>query len=229
MSEAIKAVGNAIGENISKIPQDVVSFERIVLPWDNKKFAMKIRGVVSKTICQDLTDLADVGGYEPALVSGWGGQEYRPSYRLSDRCMIDHQKIANALFQKIKMQLPTKHGSSIPTELNERLRFLRYKEHNFFAEHKDGAYARPRGHPRYGDISRVTLLLYLNEGYEGQTRIFSDDKKQHMDILPERGMIFVHDHNILHEGSPITNGIKYCIRTDVMYGDQKPAEEEKKQ
>lgn len=216
----IETLADAVASKIVQQPRDAVTFEKVILPWDNKKFAMKIRGVVSKQLCSDLIELADCGGFEPALVSGWGGQEYIPSYRHSERCMIDHPRIADAIFQHIQTQLPMKYGHLVPTELNERLRFLRYNENDFFAPHKDGSYARPRGHRRDGDVSRVTLLLYLNEDYAGQTRVFSDSSADHLDITPEAGMIFVHDHDILHEGSPITSGIKYCIRTDVMYGER---------
>ena len=37
------------------------------------------------------------------------------------------------------------------------------------------------------------------------------------DVEPEVGLIFVHDHRILHSGEPISGGTKYVIRTDIMF------------
>ena len=77
-----------------------------------------------------------------------------------------------------------------------------------------------------GDKSRLTFLIYLNNGYEGGKTIFSDytfeDGKA---IVHETkvaatlgmGLFFVHARK--HEGAPVTHGRKYVLRTDVMYGN----------
>lgn len=38
-----------------------------------------------------------------------------------------------------------------------------------------------------------------------------------MDIIPEPGLILVFQHDIHHEGMIVEGGIKYCIRSDIMY------------
>ena len=35
------------------------------------------------------------------------------------------------------------------------------------------------------------------------------------------GMVLVFDHGIMHEGSELKKGRKYCVRTDVMYAPKK--------
>ena len=59
---------------------------------------------------------------------------------------------------------------------------------------------------------------YLNNGYSGATRLFNskarfnavtrDEEDSYYDVVPEPGMVFVHEHQILHSGQPITNGTK---------------------
>lgn len=52
-----------------------------------------------------------------------------------------------------------------------RLRFLKYDQHEYFKPHYDGTYVRRYG-SRMGETSQLTLLLYLNEEYEGGCTTF---------------------------------------------------------
>lgn len=36
-------------------------------------------------------------------------------------------------------------------------------------------------------------------------------------IIPQKGMLLLFDHKILHAGQSVTTGVKYVLRTDVMY------------
>jgi len=71
-------------------------------------------------------------------------------------------------------------------------------------------------------------LIYLNEGFEGgQTTFFEEPTKEYWDhkvkpaikyvAKPETGMCVVFDHYIFHEGSEVTHGVKYAVRSDVFY------------
>ena len=67
-------------------------------------------------------------------------------------------------------------------------------------------------------MSKVTLQLYLNEGFEGGATTFlagRDDTD--VPCFPKTGMALVFVHNIYHEGSLLVDGRKYAVRTDVMY------------
>ena len=116
--------------------------------------------------------------------------------------------------------------------LNECLRFLRYDPGQFFLQHPDGDFRRgPRERPR--EISFITLLLYLNEGYAGgHTTIWNAVGGQFgpwsdrpgrprtdpgIAVPPRIGMALLHDHILLHESPELRVGVKHVIRTDVMY------------
>jgi Rps23 Pro-64 3,4-dihydroxylase Tpa1-like proline 4-hydroxylase len=99
------------------------------------------------------------------------------------------------------------------TGLNERMRFLRYDAGTFFAPHEDDSFVR--GHER----SFMTMMLYLNEGFDGGSTRFLSEEEPHKkyDVIPRTGSILLFQHDCLHEGAMVETGRKYAIRTDVMY------------
>ncbi len=104
--------------------------------------------------------------------------------------------------------------------LNERMRFLRYGPGHFFAPHQDLRYVRgPECGPKAGEMSYVTVQLYLNDKFKGGvTRFLSGkDGKRHFNVTPKRGSVLIFDHDLVHEGSMVTDGIKYSVRTDIMF------------
>jgi hypothetical protein len=68
-------------------------------------------------------------------------------------------------------------------------------------------------------ISLITILIYLNEDYEGAfTRFYpSDESLVPIALTPKTGMICLFDQSIYHEVPELTNGTKYVIRTEIMY------------
>lgn len=78
--------------------------------------------------------------------------------------------------------------------------------------------------------SFLTLLLYLNDDFEGgETRFYSDDvhcrflrdrgdnKTPAHIVVPAAGQALLNIHPILHEGAAVARGVKYVLRTDVLY------------
>ena len=59
------------------------------------------------------------------------------------------------------------------------------------------------------------MLIYLNDDYEGGNTKFLFDNE--ISIIPKIGLICLMDQNILHEVPNIINGVKYVIRTELMY------------
>ncbi len=110
--------------------------------------------------------------------------------------------------------------------MNERLRFLRYKQGDFFKRHTDAQYARPGGL----EFSLITLQFYLtgnghpsgdsNEDWftGGETRFFGSGEQLDVNPCPGRLLAFQQDE-LRHEGSLVTDGpgAKYTFRTELMY------------
>ena len=62
--------------------------------------------------------------------------------------------------------------------------------------------------------SLLTFMVYLNEGFAGgETRFFESG----VTVTPRTGLALLFQHFLLHEGASVTAGVKYALRTDVMY------------
>ena len=92
--------------------------------------------------------------------------------------------------------------------LNERWRIYRYRPGQRFAGHVDGSFRRENG-----EKSLLTLLLYLNEEFEGGETTFDE-----LVVTPARGMALVFRHDLFHAGESLRSGTKYVLRSDVMFG-----------
>ena len=89
--------------------------------------------------------------------------------RNSKRCIHDSYSLAAQMWDRILgvcRDIPFFMNASFDDNqnfeaigLNERFRFLRYDRGEYFAPHRDGQYIRTNG-----DLSYVTVQLYLNEG-----------------------------------------------------------------
>jgi len=211
---------NKIADAINQNDDKEIKLEKIKLNFSNK-FVIKIRGALSDDQCKELIKMSEQGGFEKAMVNiGNNQQEIMKDFRDSDRFMLDNKNIANAIYEKIKpflINIDKYRKIWKPREINERFRYLKYGKGNFFKKHRDGSYERPYGHENYMDESMLTVIIYLNEEHDGYTTFYSDDEFEKYDCVPETGMILIHEHDILHAGTELNKGVKYIIRSDIMY------------
>ena len=126
--------------------------------------------------------------------------------------MFDDIDLAEALYQRVADRVPeTMHGMTV-YGANERIRCYRYKAGMRFAPHADGAFHRSEN-----DQSWYTLIVYLNDGFEGCSTTFIVEPE--VCIEPKRGKALLFQHPIIHEGSEVLSGVKYVLRSDIMYRD----------
>ncbi|MDJ0366019.1 2OG-Fe(II) oxygenase [Hymenobacter sp. H14-R3] len=98
-------------------------------------------------------------------------------------------------------------GNSTACGLNELFRFYRYQRGHKFKGHYDESYAR-NAH----EASYFTFMVYLNDNFQGGDTTFRGVR-----IRPRQGMALIFLHSLYHEGSEVTQGVKYVLRLDVMY------------
>lgn len=195
------------------------------------KACFVLKGVLSSAECEALIKQSETTGYDAALINTSGGQVMDTSVRNSGRVIMDDATTARDWFSRIASHLPSSIGDRKLVGLNERLRYLRYHPGQYFAPHQDGSYARPDR----TESSLLTLMLYLNTsetarlaaGTRGATKAEFDggetnfldwrDEDIKVSVHPEVGDILIFDHRLLHEGAEVTRGVKYAVRTDVMY------------
>jgi len=124
-----------------------------------------------------------------------------------------------------------------PVGINPRMRLYKYEKGQAFPEHIDYKMFRYvwRNKRKYKQQTFMTLLIYLNDDFtDGETGFWTqhdvigvkehcrflrgiEDKPHQLVVKPQTGMALISDQNIIHEGIPPGKGVKYVLRTDIVY------------
>ncbi|MEI2454790.1 2OG-Fe(II) oxygenase [Lysobacter firmicutimachus] len=166
-----------------------------------------LRPLLAPDECAELIALAEAHGFEPAGVrTADGGQKPMAHVRNNERAVFESPHWVGALWQRLRaVGLPALDGE-VAAGLPRALRFYKYGPGQRFRMHKDGPWSED------GRLSRLTLLVYLNDGFGG-----GDTDFRQFRVVPRAGdgLLFVHD--TWHEGATVEYGTKYALRSDVMY------------
>ncbi|KAL8794106.1 MAG: hypothetical protein Q9195_003291 [Heterodermia aff. obscurata] len=229
----------------------LIDFAQTPVPEYAKDYAVIIDNALTKAECDLLVRAAEArtnGAWEQAMVNiGGGMQVIATDTRDCGRIIWDDADIVEKIWQRVKHLVPEIHTISQQplvtgqgpakrketlqmTRLNERMRFLKYEEGNYFRPHWDGSFRVPGG----DEFSLYTLHLYLNEADPsapegelkgGATTFHSCDERSQLDVDPKIGRILIFQHrNLLHSGADVHAGIKLTMRTDLMYRKIEKAE-----
>lgn len=165
--------------------------------------------ILTPAECQAWIDRGVAEGYESAPINQ---VRIVPSVRNNTRAMFDDLDAAAALWPRIKPILPEREDDGWrPASVNERLRVYRYDPGEYFKWHYDGRFVRDAF-----EHSRYTLMIYLGGPEEGgQTAFRLGFRRLTVDPVPGRALLF--RHRILHAGVTVKQGIKYVLRSDIMY------------
>jgi len=210
---------------------------KISIPWGRdgmeEKLAFIVPNVLTENECNAIIQSCEERGFEQALLNvGGGRQVLATDLRKSGRCIIDDVHAAEVLMQRLKHVLPREAPrdwfNRPPPKivgLNERFRVLKYQPGDYFAPHTDGSFKRPKdceppSTGKSGDSSCFTLMLYLNTPTKGGSTNFLSTTGKVRSYNPIAGQALIFDHSIDHEGAMLEMGVKYAIRTDVMYRRQ---------
>lgn len=171
--------------------------------------------------CAAIVAEATARGFAPT------GADYPPSYRDNDRLVLDDPALAASLFADLRTHLPQRlidrDGATWELSgLNERFRLCRYRDGQGFRIHRDGAHAASAD-----ERSLLTLQVYLDDGAGftgGHTRFYAARRGPLTKAFaPRTGQAIVFDHQLWHDGEPVTAGTKHVLRTDVIYARTRPA------
>ncbi len=169
-----------------------------------------IEGFLDKTECQNLITYSENIGYQEAEVSLATGATMLKSVRNNDRLLYKNEELAQNYWEVLKDFCPKFLENNIAIGLNELFRFYKYTANQRFKRHIDGRFTRPQTTPK--EESRITFMIYLNDEFEGGATIFDE-----LTIKPKTGNALCFIHEQRHEGSTVTAGTKYVLRSDVMY------------
>lgn len=204
------------------VRRNAVRVQELNIPgWSSFRFARVLRGVLREEECAALLANVNEKGFTPVLLNiGGDQQQLAPGVRDGHRTIVDSPEVTAWLMEVLRPYLPAElaNGAQV-VDLNERCRFLCYTPGQVFEGHYDGCYQRPLGHPHAGDCSRLTVQLYLNnvpESHGGGTTFFPNEPRS-VKYQPEVGSVLIFSQDLFHEGSLLKTGLKYTVRTEVMY------------
>jgi hypothetical protein len=139
------------------------------------------------------------------------GVEVDLEVRSNTRVMWDDADEANSLFERVDAAIPRRLSGAQLVGVNPRLRLYRYGPGERHGAHWDTVVELAGG-----VRSLVTLVFYLNDGFEGGETDFPELGTR---IVPKTGRALMFQHRVLHEAMAVVRGEKYVLRTDVLYGD----------
>ena len=202
------------------------SFSRLRSGGDGRDhLALVVDGTCTDSECRHYISIAESCGFDPATLEPHAATaRVDAKVRRSGRCVVENMDVALLLWQRLAPLVPLEHVAGWrPVGVHERLRFLKYSEGDFFKPHYDRPMVRDAdasaGFPR-AQKSFLSCILYLNTPEAGgETRFLHPrDETDPVVVHPRAGAALLFDQDTLrHEGCELVRGIKYALRTDVMY------------
>lgn len=203
-----KIVDSTWGECLEEFDEN--GLERVDLEHFSEAFCLY--NVFSEEECEALVTKAEE--------SGFGKTNFPQKYRGNLRLQNDDPQLAALLFERIRGQLPETIEMDDDTwhlmGLNTRFRNSKYYPGTVFEQHTDASFLLS-----LTEQSFFTVNIYMNEGFEGgHTRFFKNNELKG-DVTPVTGMALIFrqppGQNYQHDGERVLSGLKYLLRTDVMY------------
>lgn len=202
--------------------------------------AFQLLNVLSQEECIRLIELSENLGYLPdAAVSL--PREVRHNDSMT---WVTDETTDSLIWQRCQHLIKDKENyfqGRLATGINARFRFYRYSEGDYFKFHTDGAWPGSRvidnqlitnAYP--DNFSEMTFLILLSEDFDGgatRFRVNANDplapvrgatNLKDVDIRTPAGSVLCFPHGMhplhrIHSSVPITRGVKYIIRTDILF------------
>jgi hypothetical protein len=150
------------------------------------------------------------GVAEVAPIVGHHGPEIDLAVRNNTRVMWDDAAEADGLLARVASAVPPVLSGLRLAGANPRLRLYRYGPGERHGAHWDTVVELGGG-----VRSLVTLVFYLNDGFEGGETSYPELERT---IAPRAGRALLFQHRILHEATAVRSGEKLVLRTDILYG-----------
>ncbi len=166
-----------------------------------------IEDFLSPQECVQYIAQSEALGYTEAAIRTDAGESVYGDARNNDRIIVDDETLALRLYRRASPLLPAESDGWQLHGFNARLRYYRYDQQQQFVWHQDGTV-------RLSETleSVLTFMVYLNDNFEGGSTDCGWES-----VKPVQGMALVFPHRLRHRGAVVTSGVKYVLRTDVMY------------
>lgn len=166
-------------------------------------------GILTPAECEALIARIDANNPTLAPITTGRGFVVDTETRNNSRVMFDDPELASRLFERVRDVVPAEAMGMRAVGANERLRCYKYEVGQWFKPHYDGAFVRDKD-----ERSLYTFMIYLNEDMEGGETALLD---LGVTVQPKIGRALLFQHHLLHEGFEVRRGVKYAVRSDIMY------------
>ena len=121
---------------------------------------------------------------------------------------LQNEDLANIIFQSLSPFFKDIcFDNIVPTGVHQDLRVYKYLPKQEFKRHRDGE----RVVSDY-EKSYFSLLIYLNDNYEGGTTLFDN-----CEIFPKTGLACFFPHKLEHSGTIVNSGNKFILRGNILF------------
>jgi 2OG-Fe(II) oxygenase superfamily len=175
-------------------------------------FIWTLGDFLTKKECQNWINFAEEEGRLQRMQQrGTRFMALRHCYRFN----LEDSAMAARLFHRLQQTrtytdvLESHFSGQVPVACSPNLRIYKYENGMSFGKHVDGSESIPGV-----GATRMTMLIYLSDCQGGATRFYET-------FQPRVGSLLLHVHGdecLEHEADPVTNGTKYVLRTDLVYG-----------
>jgi len=169
---------------------------------------IEVQDFLSETMCNHFIEKGELVSFEEAKINVGGRQMMAKGVRNNQRILFKDETLAAKIWTLIKPFTVETVGTYKVSGLNEMFRIYKYEVGQQFRMHHDGSYRRNEK-----ECSFYSFLIYLNDDFEGGETYF----EQGTTIIPKMGNALLFHHSLRHEGKTIVSGVKYVLRTDIMY------------
>ena len=152
---------------------------------NTKPYIFCLEDVLSQTECFEMIAFIESSNLAPAPINTVFGEKIKPDVRNNERVMRNDLELAENLFNRVKIQLPSESNNYKLSGLNELFRCYRYKPGMKFAPHSDGAFERNER-----ERSFYTFLIYLNEVVKGGETSFAVEPEVTFNPRSGLGVLF---------------------------------------
>lgn len=164
--------------------------------------------------CETFVRCAEARGLEH---QGSGGPAKGEAFRDNERLADYNVELADMLWEAGLRELfqDIALGSKVAVGLNPNIRLYRYGQGQRFGPHYDESVDVDGG-----GATEFTLLVYLTGDLSGGETVFYDRRKVVAEVAPTAGMALFHVHGarcLLHEAKSVMKGVKYVLRSDVVF------------
>jgi len=202
---------------------------------------MLLESFLSKGECERLNQASEAIGF--------GRTSYPQAYRGNLRLITTDHGLAAALWERVRPYVPETielRGDQLGKStwravgLNEVFRIAKYYEGHRFGAHCDAWFQRHSDERSFFTLNVYTNTVAPENG--GRTRFYCEGSERRarykaeqegaidLAVQPEAGLAVVFRHGpqdeLLHDGERLSGGVKYLLRSDVMYCRVKECETE---